>query len=182
MGIFIKSVILHTLKFQMHSLSCHFWLNLCLNQCWLRSMTPYGITRPHWVNSLKFLYLILQTISVNDGWGIACGLALRWMSLDCTDDKSTLVQVMAWCRQATSHYLSQCWPRSLSPYGVTRPRWVKTIPINYPHHYWQFFPCASTNYHHNEDIGNFKSPSLIKFDVKLTAELNWRAPFLTHYV
>ena len=26
---------------------------------------------------------------------------------------STLVQVMAWCRQATSHYLSQCWPKSL---------------------------------------------------------------------
>ena len=35
------------------------------------------------------------------------------------------IQVMAWCRQATSHYLSQCWPRSLSPYGVTRPQWVK---------------------------------------------------------
>ena len=47
------------------------------------------------------------------------------MSLDLTDDKSTLVQVMAWCRQATSHYLSQCWSRSLSPYGVTRPQWVK---------------------------------------------------------
>ena len=30
-------------------------------------------------------------------------------------------QVMAWCRQATSHYLSQCWPSFLSPYGVTRP-------------------------------------------------------------
>ena len=42
-----------------------------------------------------------------------------------SDDKSTLVQVMAWCRQATSHYLSQCWPRSLSPYDVTRPQWVK---------------------------------------------------------
>ena len=41
------------------------------------------------------------------------------------DNQSTLVQVMAWCRQATSHYLSQCWPRSLSPYGVTRPQWVK---------------------------------------------------------
>ena len=39
---------------------------------------------------------------------------------------STLVQVMAWCRQATSRYLSQCWPRSLSPYGVTRPQWVKS--------------------------------------------------------
>ena len=46
------------------------------------------------------------------------------MPLDLTDDKSTLVQVMAWCRQATSHYLSQCWPRSLSPYGVTRLQWV----------------------------------------------------------
>ena len=31
---------------------------------------------------------------------------------------------MAWCRQATSHYLSQCWPRSLSPYGITKPQWV----------------------------------------------------------
>ena len=26
-----------------------------------------------------------------------------------TDDKSTLVRVMVWCRQATCHYLSQCW-------------------------------------------------------------------------
>ena len=51
---------------------------------------------------------------------------LLWMSLDFTDDQSTLVQVMAWCRQATSHYLSHCWPRPLSPYGVTRPQWVKS--------------------------------------------------------
>ena len=43
-----------------------------------------------------------------------------------TDNKSTLVQVMAWCRQATSHYLSQCWLSSFLPYGVTRPQWVKT--------------------------------------------------------
>ena len=51
--------------------------------------------------------------------------ALRWMTQNLPGDKSTLVQVMAWCRQATSHYLSQCWPRSLSPHGVTRPQWVK---------------------------------------------------------
>ena len=50
--------------------------------------------------------------------------ALRWMPWDLTDDKSTMVQVMACCRQATSHYLSQCWPSFLSPYGVTRPQWV----------------------------------------------------------
>ena len=62
-----------------------------------------------------------------DGWWISCKIALIWMSLDFTDDQSTLVQVMAWCRQATSHYLSQCWPRYMSPYGVTRPQWVKYL-------------------------------------------------------
>ena len=51
---------------------------------------------------------------------------LRWMPQNLSDDKSTLVQVMAWCRQATSHYLNQFWPRNLPPYGVTRPQWVKT--------------------------------------------------------
>ena len=69
------------------------------------------------------------------------------MPLELTDYKSTLVQVMAWCRQATSHYLSQCWPRFMSPYNVTRPQWVnvwtsKNIKlesmVNYP---------PSFNYH-----------------------------------
>ena len=79
-----------------------------------------------------FRYLIFQTISVINGWGISCELALlRWMLLDLTDDKSTLVQVMAWCHQATSHYLSQCWLRSLSPYGVTRPKWVNMCKKRY---------------------------------------------------
>ena len=50
-----------------------------------------------------------------DGWGIT----LSWISLDLTanltDNKSKLVQVMAWCCQTTSHYLIQCWPRPMSP-------------------------------------------------------------------
>ena len=52
-----------------------------------------------------------------DGWYTYCEITLRRMSLDLTEYKSTLVQVMAWCRQAPSHYLSQCWPSFLSPYG-----------------------------------------------------------------
>ena len=36
--------------------------------------------------------------------------------------------MMAWCCQPTSHYLSQCWPRSMSPYGITRPQWVNSSP------------------------------------------------------
>ena len=64
-------------------------------------------------------------------WGISNEIALTWKSQDSTDDKSTLAQVMAWCLQATSHYLSQCWPRSLSPYGVTRPQWVNPTDDEY---------------------------------------------------
>ena len=64
---------------------------------------------------------------MNGGWCISHEIALRWMPLDLTDDKSTLVQVMAWCRQATSHYLSQCSPRSMSPNGVTGSQWVKGV-------------------------------------------------------
>ena len=73
---------------------------------------------------VNFRWVIFKLILVVNGWGISRETALIWMSLDHTYVKSTVVQVMAWCRQATSHYLSQCWPRSMSPYGVTRPQWV----------------------------------------------------------
>ena len=42
---------------------------------------------------------------------------------------------MAWCRQATSHCLSQCWPRSLSPHGVARPHWINAILLTMQHVY-----------------------------------------------
>ena len=47
---------------------------------------------------------------------------------------------MAWCHQASSHYLSQCWPRSLSHYDVTRPQRVKTTQrLRIPwHHKWSY--------------------------------------------
>ena len=65
-----------------------------------------------------------KLILVIDGWGICCKIALVWLPLNHICDKSTLVQVMAWCHQATSHYRNQCWPRSPTPNGVTRPQWV----------------------------------------------------------
>ena len=50
---------------------------------------------------MKLYTVNFKVILVIDGWGISCEIALRWLSLDLTDDKSTLVQVMAWCCQAT---------------------------------------------------------------------------------
>ena len=45
-----------------------------------------------------------------------------------------MVQATAWCPQATSHYMSQCLPRSLAPYGVTRPQWVNLDIANHLSH------------------------------------------------
>ena len=41
-----------------------------------------------------------------------------------TNQELTMVQVMTCCRQATSHYLNQCWPSSQAPYGITGSQWV----------------------------------------------------------
>ena len=56
-----------------------------------------------------------------------CEIDLRWMSQDFIGGKSMLVQVMAWCCQATSRYPSQCWPTFMSPYGITKPQWVNSL-------------------------------------------------------
>ena len=74
----------------------------------------------------NFRKVIIQLILVIDG---SCKIVLKWITIDLIDDKSTFVQAMAWCRQATSHHLSQCWPRSLLPYGVIRPQWVKRVKV-----------------------------------------------------
>ena len=89
------------------------------------------LSRPQWFNSLApgrcgsylelVIFKLISRIAISS---ICCGIASRWMLKDLTDDLSALVQVMAWNRPATSHYLSQCWSRSRSPYGITRPQWV----------------------------------------------------------
>ena len=102
-----------------------------LSQCLPCSLSPYGIIRPQWLNYLtpgksgcKFRFVILKHF-------------IDWYLWNCPqinakglyDDKSALVQVMACCNQATSHYLSQCWPRFMMPYGVTRPQWANTVTM-----------------------------------------------------
>ena len=39
-----------------------------------------------------------------------------------SDGKSTLIKVMVFSHQATSYYLRQYWPKSMSPYGITGPQ------------------------------------------------------------
>ena len=95
---------------------------------------------PHCVNSLapgrfwmKFLVTNFQTNFSN--WWLSYfmwhDIALKWLSLDLTDDKSALILLMVWCPQAARYFLSQCWLKSMSPFGVTRPQWLKSILFAY---------------------------------------------------
>ena len=59
-----------------------------------------------------FVKLIIQ----NSSWGICCEITLGWLPQNLINEKSTLFPVMAWCHQATNHYLNQCRQRSILPY------------------------------------------------------------------
>ena len=66
---------------------------------------------------------------------------LWWMGENLTNQKSTLVQVMAWCRLAPSHYLGQCCLRSMSPYPVMLQVWVLC-------HFWVLGPITLNIFKH----------------------------------
>ena len=42
-----------------------------------------------------------------------CKSGLEWIPIGPNIVKPTLVHVMAWCQQTTSHHLGRCWPRFL---------------------------------------------------------------------
>ena len=54
---------------------------------------------------INFKSMIFKSIIQNDSWVPCCKIALRLMPKNFTNEKSTMVRVMAWSCQATSHYL-----------------------------------------------------------------------------
>ena len=71
---------------------------------------------------------------------IQVDIALERMPEFLIDEKSTLVQVMAWCCQAASHYLNQCWPTSPTWYGVTRQELININNVT-----WRSVNSSPTN-------------------------------------
>ena len=55
-----------------------------------------------WKNRPEFFYKIFSEICLEGS--------------NCWTEKSSLVQVMVWCHQASSHNLNQCWLRSMTQY------------------------------------------------------------------
>ena len=105
-----------------------------MGKCWQNWCHHYSSTRQQLVNSLapercvsNFEIVISNHMVRIDFLSTGYEIALKWMPQNLTNEKSTLDQVMAWCLTAPSHYLSQCWPRSMSPYAITRPQWVNEV-------------------------------------------------------
>ena len=102
------------------------------------------------VNVLKWCYVINSLVTLRCGsnlkstisdhmlkinfMGNSCDISLGWMPHNTLDDKSVLAQVVAWCCQATSHYMNQCWPRYISKCGITRLQWVNVLSEHFSEH------------------------------------------------
>ena len=76
---------------------------------------------------------------------------------------------MARCWQATSHYPSQCWPRSMSPYGINGPQLLKdgilqdglkTVLSLWQCLYWSSTKSYKKNSCHNNDLMSYTSTIL----------------------
>ena len=72
----------------------------------------------------NYKHIIYEHLLLITFMGIHFEIALRWMQQNTFHYESKLVQVMAWCRRTTGHYLGQCWPWSL--YDVTWIQWVNS--------------------------------------------------------
>ena len=73
------------------------------------SMALFFLTHwPMWDAAMIKKNLIFKLITQNNSLGTNREIDLMWMPQNLVNDKSKLVQVLAWCRQATSNYMCQC--------------------------------------------------------------------------
>ena len=73
--------------------------------------------------------LNFKLILMTDTMSISRDIARRRMPQDLTNGYSMLAQVLAWCRQATSHYLNQCWSIFMSSRAEFRAGWFADLPF-----------------------------------------------------
>ena len=100
----ISDISIHEIVFE--NVVCKIWAILNKSQC-VNTLAP-----GKW--SCNVNLVIFKLMSGIDNLSISGEIVCRWIPQDLIDDKSTLVQKMAWCHQATSHYLKQCWPGSVA--------------------------------------------------------------------
>ena len=101
------------------------------NECWqqeLREITTIRValnSLAPWRSDSNLKVQFSDLSRKMNSLGTRCQIDIRLMPQNLTIEKSALVQAMPWYHQATSHCQSQFWPRFMSLYGITRPKWVK---------------------------------------------------------
>ena len=95
---------------------------------WFKVGLPHNSLAPG-IYDGNFKSIVFELIIQDSSWGTCSEIALMRIPQNLINEKSPLVQVMAWRLQTISHYLSSCWPGSICPYGVTMQPWVEYIRI-----------------------------------------------------
>ena len=120
----------------------------------------------NWFNSLALgrcssnhkSIIFKSIIQNNSSLATQLEITLRGMLENLPNEKSTLVQVMAWCLMASSHYLSQCWPRSISLYSIARLQWVKKMVLVF---YWcPHLSCSIMSLYEPPDCVPIETPTM----------------------
>ena len=105
----------------------------CRHQAIIQTNVGILLTGPLATNLSKILIEIIDSyifIQEKASENVICKMAAMSQP-QCVNEKSTSVQVTAWCHQATSHYLSQYWPGALWSYGFTYPQSVKGLLLSW---------------------------------------------------
>ena len=115
----------------------------CMNLC---CSTSLALESCSYSNLRSVIFKFISNIDISS---ISCDIAPRWLPQVLMDDQSTLVQVMAWCHEVQT----QCWPISLSPYGMTSVYHIQsTLFISWP---------VKTQYYRQHDDWQSRTPILI---------------------
>ena len=68
-------------------------------------------------------------VLITGSYGISSEIALLWLFLHLMNEKSKLVQLMAWCHQATGHNLNQFWARSPTQQAIAKRYSRSRLPL-----------------------------------------------------
>ena len=106
--------------------TCHDALNSYTCSCH-RAWTGVNCTEGKPINwlPLEDVAVISKTLFLNAIYRLVTwALTVQLLADKCHMTSRMSSQHWLRCRQATSHYLNQCWSRRTSPCGVNSPQWV----------------------------------------------------------
>ena len=107
----------------------------CPSQCWT---TPYDVTRPRRVNTLRpiqngrhFADDTFKCTFLNENVWIPIEISLKFVPKGSISNNPALFQIMAWCRPGDKPLSEPMMVSSLTHICVTRPQWVKNTQFHW---------------------------------------------------